>query len=160
MFISVKSINFVKRVTRYFDVGKKLDVKFKPVDVHTAALNTSKASTHEKWMIILFGTSYLYFEKGREIELRHYKDKYYLFQLNNVSKSLEPKEVIELIRPIAPVAVASFEAKRAHKEISRKLCEAVVDYKTGLEYEGFAKEFGGIDHLKQKMFDLADEWGN
>jgi len=39
-----------------------------------------------------------------------------------------------------------------------RIAEAASDYKLGLENEGFANEFGGIDKLRAELFLLVTEW--
>lgn len=44
------------------------------------------------------------------------------------------------------------------KTLEEYIAESASDYKLGLENDGFAEQFGGIDALRDELFSLVTEW--
>ena len=42
--------------------------------------------------------------------------------------------------------------------IEERIAEAASDYKMGIENDGFACEYGGVDKLRADLFALVEEW--
>lgn len=44
------------------------------------------------------------------------------------------------------------------ESIQQRITDAASDYKMGLENQGFADEYGGVDKLREELFTLVTEW--
>lgn len=44
------------------------------------------------------------------------------------------------------------------KSIAEQVAEAASDYKMALRNDGFAAEYGGVEVLRQILFDLVEQW--
>lgn len=43
-------------------------------------------------------------------------------------------------------------------DLQNKIIEAAIDYRQGVNNSGFADEFGGLDHLRKKLFEIIDQY--
>lgn len=47
-----------------------------------------------------------------------------------------------------------------NKSLERQIAEAASDFKLGLSNSDFAAQFGGVDKLRNRLFDLVEKWEN